>query len=235
MSSCEGLQKIIESVPIDAPPWAMSLIMICKSLFEQLKDFNDSIKEIALLGSKVAVQGNTIDLLKQDNDRLHNCLSEISLQVDSNEQHDRNVNLVLHGVPETKEEDTSVKFVKALSPHNMPIRIGDIARSHRLGRFRADSKKPRPIIARFWDENKKIKLFKTKKNLKGKGIVLTENLTKYRQYLFNKAVTVLGFRNVWTNEGRIISKFKGRYIQITNEMDIHNLPVEPTVNSGTSS
>ena len=69
-------------------------------------------------------------------------------------------------------------------------------------------------------------MYKRKKNLKGKGITLTENLTRRRLQIFNTAVSTLGVRKVWTNEGRILTKIDNRYIEIQTEDDIPVAPKE---------
>ena len=63
-------------------------------------------------------------------------------------------------------------------------------------------------------------VYKAKRNLKGKGIVLTENLTKRRYLLLKTAVEALGVRQVWTNEGRILTKINNQIIEITTEEEI---------------
>ena len=109
---------------------------------------------------------------------------------------------------EKKDENATTKFVQLVNKHiAYKIKPDDIHRSHRLGRYTSDKdKNPRPIIARFFDETKNISLYKSKKGLKGKGLTLSENLTIRSQILYKKAKTVLGIRNVWTSEGRIIGK-----------------------------
>ena len=64
-------------------------------------------------------------------------------------------------------------------PETNHLQIDDIARSHRLGAYRRNAERPRPIIARFSRETKKLDTYRVEKELKGKGIRLTENLTHY--------------------------------------------------------
>ena len=49
-------------------------------------------------------------------------------------------------------------------------------------------------------------IFKNKKLLKGKGVSITESLTKDRMAKLNEARETYGFRNVWTSDGKIIFK-----------------------------
>ena len=95
-------------------------------------------------------------------------VSDLEIQVDNNEQHNRNYNLLLHGVPEKNGENTTKELVEALAPYNVIVSEVDVARSHRLGP-RQRGNKPRPIIARFCDEMKKIEIYRKKSSLKIKG------------------------------------------------------------------
>ena len=83
----------------------------------------------------------------------------------------------------------------------------DIKRAHRYGPVRGDGK-PRTIIARFWDSNLRNSVYGKKKNLKGKNLFITENLTNLRMVTLNKAKDDFGRQNVWTKEGRIFARDK---------------------------
>ena len=67
---------------------------------------------------------------------------------------------------------------------------------------------------------KRLEVYGAKKSLKGKKIVLTENLTKRRYDLYQKAVKKIGFGKVWTSEGRIMTLLSGRYFEIASELDL---------------
>ena len=51
-----------------------------------------------------------------------------------------------------------------------------------------------------------MKKFSKVKKLKGKNISIRENLTGYRMTFFNEVREKLGFKNVWTYDGRILYK-----------------------------
>ena len=59
-----------------------------------------------------------------------------------------------------------------------------------------------------------------KKKLAGKGISITENLTKQRMDLLKLAQTKFGFRNVWTIEGRVTTKINNQKVVINSESDL---------------
>ena len=58
-------------------------------------------------------------------------------------------------------------------------------------------------------------VFKFKRKLKGKNIRLTESLTSSRLDLYKLAITKYGYGNVWTSEGRIVTKINVKYQDVT--------------------
>ena len=92
---------------------------------------------------------------------------------------------------------------------NLEVYQTDLDRSHRLGKPRASGGKPRPIIVKFSRYNLRNSVFKNKKKLKGKGVAITESLTKKRMDALTKAKDEHGFNNVWTLDGKIFYKQAG--------------------------
>ena len=90
-----------------------------------------------------------------------------------------------------------------------------------LDRRQLKNTKPRAIIIKFKDIGKRTEVYGAKKNLKGKKLVITENLTKFRYELYQKAVKKLGFGKVWTNQGRILTIRSGNYFEILNDSDLN--------------
>ena len=85
------------------------------------------------------------------------------------------------------------------------IEKNEIDRSHRLGALKNNGKS-RPIIIKFVRYNTRWRIFKNKKKLKGKSIIVTESLTKKCMEALKKAREDHGFENVWSSEGKILYK-----------------------------
>ena len=219
------MNGILKNVPADdIPPWAGALISCFNGLLNEFKAISSIVNKVTELESVVSVQQTVTSALRIDNKRLCDAIDKLSYQVDNNEQHDRNINLLIHGVPEEEGEDTTKTFVAVLNDNMAAsLKVGDIARSHRLGRFDPQRKKPRPIIARFRCEMLKISTYRVKKRLKGKGVLLSENLTARRMALMNKARDQLGPKNVWTNEGRIFTCKDDKFVEIYSEQVLEDL------------
>ena len=109
----------------------------------------------------------------------------------------------------------------------------EIQRSHRLGpkfnqnrNLRSSSTNPtktpiRPIIVKFTNYNTRLRVYKDKKELKGKNISISEKLTRYRYNLLKKAVDKYWKNKGWSQDGRIMTKINDRYVTITSAEDLH--------------
>ena len=82
-------------------------------------------------------------------------------------------------------------------------------RIHRVGKRKSSESdaKPRPIIIKFISYTQRQAFFRTKKNLKGSNLLITESLTTKRMAVLPSAqnkVRAEGIKRAWTQEGRII-------------------------------
>lgn len=202
----------------NAPPWAIIMMQCFKSLLILLQgDFNKNYD-------------TQIQQLKQDKNELKNEIDLLKLKIDDQEQRSRNSCLLVHGIKESNGENTDA-LVEEVINDSLGIQLSDIdiQRSHRLGPKRNDSdrpntrsqnSRPRPIIFRFGNLKKRNEVYYAKKKLKGKGIVITENLTKTRYTLFKATIEKLGQASTWTKDGRILAKIGSTIKQICSIDDL---------------
>ena len=107
--------------------------------------------------------------------KLTEKLDKVDYILDKHEQYSRRNCLLIHGIPEEKDESTDEKVMNVL---NNDMNINDITkddidRSHRIGKKKGNGK-PRAVIVKFCGYNKRNKVFKNKKVLKGKSYSITE-------------------------------------------------------------
>ena len=100
----------------------------------------------------------------------------------------------------------------------MDLSVEEIDRSHRVGRLVND--RPRPIIVKFISYRKRSEVFRNKKQLKGTGITVREDLTKRRHNLLKQCIEKHGVTNVWTLDGNVILKDGENKRRIMHEADI---------------
>lgn len=111
-------------------------------------------------------------------------------------------NLIINGIPESQSENAPREVCKLVKQHlKIDISTIDIDYCYRLGR--PDPQKVRPVAVRFVNRWVRDDIFKTKKNLKGSGLVITEQLIYKNLLLFKKVRSSVGVKNCWTFNGKV--------------------------------
>ena len=125
----------------------------------------------------------------------------MKVQVDQQAQYSRGNCLLFHGIKEEKCEDTDSIIVNTVKEEmHIEILPNGLDRSHRIGNPKT-KKKERPIIVKLLRY-----IFKNKKLLKGKVVSIKESLANDLMPKLNETRETYGFRNVWTNDGKIFFK-----------------------------
>ena len=175
----------------------------------QSKIVQEVEKSVCFLSQNYDSLKTEIFTLSAKNTALEKTVENLSLQLDSNEQHNRNQCLLLHGVPESEKETPAqckTLFAKHVSDKlKSDVHESYIVQAHRLGQRKTNGK-PRPLIARISSFELRSHIFFNKKLFKGSSMSITENITKRRMNEKAKAESVYGEANVWTREGRIYAK-----------------------------
>ena len=168
--------------------------------------------------------------MQHENQRLNELVVKLEARVDDGEQRSRNGCLLVHGIEETDEEDTDTLVLDTFKNHLnlVNMELNHIQRSHRVGpkksrrNTRTTKSTPRPIIVRFASYRERALVFRSKKRLKGKAVSISENLTQTRYHLLNAAKAKFGRENVWSSDGRIMTKLDNEYKVINSLDDLNN-------------
>ena len=237
--SSESIDQLLSELNNDdpsIPAWATLIINGMKVILTELKSMNETLNnKIDIIESDLAVSINVTSKLELETVRLNDEIVKLQTRVDDNEQRNRNLCLLIHGVDESPHEKTGDIVIDIINNKiGVDLSEVDIERSHRLGVpkhqrvLRSAQNRPRPIIFRFSSYRKRDEVFRNKRALKGQGISISENLTKGRYLLYQEAIRKLGLGKVWSKEGRIMTKHSDRFIVLTNSMDIDKiLPLSP--------
>ncbi len=137
------------------------------------------------------------------NDEIRKLKEEVTVKLDEREQYSRRNNLRIFGVPESESENTDELVVDVAKKMGVQLSELSIDRSHRIGK---KGPQPRPIIVKLVRYNTRAELFRAKRNLKGSGITVREDLTKLRLNLLKSAVEAYSIQSVWTSDGVIMVK-----------------------------
>ena len=147
--------------------------------------------------------------LKEEVTYLRGKVDDITVETDKQVQYSRRNCLLIHGLPESKNENTDLLAMEVIET-KMDIKItdNDIDRTHKIEKPKNNGK-PRLVIIKFVRYNDRKKVFCSKKLLKDSCVSITESLTAFRMKKLTNARETFGFRNVWTVDGRIFYSENG--------------------------
>lgn len=127
----------------------------------------------------------------------------LSQGFDKHETFMRRKILLVHGLPEKKDEvlrDTVLKlFTDTMKIPN--VSADYLVVCHRLGFTQS---RTRPVLVRFLKMEHRHTIWDNKTTLKGTGITISEFLTRTRHRVFTAARQHFGIKQCWTVEGRIL-------------------------------
>ena len=202
-------------------------VSLDNTVVEQKKEIQELTESVKFISSAYDEQKATNDdllarmqTLEQHHDQIKNkCHAyedefiEQSSKIDALEQYGRRNCVLLHGIPETKDEITDSIFVDTIKTHlDITVKSRELDRTHRLGEKKEG--KIRPIIGKFARYNKRKEVFQNKKKFKGSTVMLTESLTRRMVIMLNAAKDKFGKDNVWTIDGEIFTKKDGKIVNV---------------------
>lgn len=190
--------------------------MIRRIVSEALRDAT-LVKVVEELKQTLAENTAVIESLKTALEEKDRTISRLNNKIDDLEQYQRRQCLRIFGVKEEQAEDTDKIATDVAGRIGVELSITDIDRSHRIGK---KSDKPRPIIVKFISYRKRREVFTNKKNLRGTGVTVREDLTRARHLLLKECITKYGLTNVWTQDGDIIIKLGDRKHRVKCQEDM---------------
>ena len=150
------------------------------------------------------------------------------------EQYSRRSCLIFVGIKETGDtpEDTD-KVILDVCNNKLGLNLAQeaIDRSHHLGPVRKArieqrnevNPSPRPIIVKFTNYNNRSMVFSSKRKLKGSPVSTMEHLTTRRVKLMQQAKALVGHKQVWSLDSRLLAVKEGKKIRIKREEDLKKL------------
>ena len=171
--------------------------------------------------------------------------------MDDMEQYSRRTCLKFSGIQEKKGENTDKLVLKVINELVLPVTgqslsLDKIGRTHRVGNFSSDPKKPqrpRDIIVRFISYRDRALVYSNKRNLKTHNdnpetkskLYINEALTVPRANLFRKTRELLKSKIIascWTIDGKILVKtHQEKTVHIKVESDLEQflkMKLKPT-------
>lgn len=148
-------------------------------------------------------------------------------EIDRQNQYSRRENVRIIGVQETNDENVTDIVLNMMKSLKVDVDHNDIAACHRIGENRG-SGKPRPIIIRFVNREKKYQLFRRKKELKDHSefskVYIHEDLTMMRLKLYHYVKNLPTVKSVTTRDGKIVCFLKsGKKTMLENPDDLFKI------------
>ena len=137
--------------------------------------YKSSQMDISLAADEAAKTAARVSQLETEKVKLSN-------EIDAVEQYSRRNCLIVHGVTDTTDPVTAVLDI-------INNKLGTSANS--------SNSRPRPITVKFTSYQVWQKVFSGKRRLKGTKLLITENLTRCRSELLNKAKTLNNVTATW--------------------------------------
>ena len=122
-----------------------------------------------------------------------------------NDQYARRTNIVIYGIKE-KDKENTVELVRETIKDKLKMSLNkdEIEVCHRLSPQTRG--KVRPIVVRFRFRDTKWDVMKYRKNLKGTGIVFSEDLCKEMRELLKELHDYNGVESCWAWNGKLFAK-----------------------------
>ncbi|KAK3091783.1 hypothetical protein FSP39_016101 [Pinctada imbricata] len=165
--------------------------------------------------------------LRSNLERAEDRIEDLNVQIEELEQYGRRNSLRFHNLTLGDVENTDTEIVRICKEKlNIDITPDDICRSHPVGR--PNNRGKSQVICRLRNWKIKNQIYSKKKLLKNDNdrILITEDLTKYRQSIvteITKAKRAGKVYSFWTNDGRIFIKTgeRGSKLPIRSIDDLH--------------
>jgi hypothetical protein len=204
---------------------------------EHVKKFTDDVMaklermegQLLDVESKTAAVTKEVKVYKGKTTRLENNLNNHELrmqqaerEINDLEQYSRRSHLRLYKLPEAargKTEDLTSKvcsiFTDLVGVKTVPA---DIEVVHRAGRV---GERARPVLVRFFDRKKRDEILRNRRKLKGKNLVVDEDLTVMNYKLLKKAQGHSAAMSVWSSNGKVLAKVKtGQIVKLNIHCDV---------------
>ena len=217
-------------------------------------EYDDFLNEIKRINKQISQLMQKMKNLKQIVTKFDNQQTNTEKQLEELEQYGRRENLEIHGIPLADNEDTGKIVQTVAKALKVQLSKSDSSTSHRLFNSNLNDQhqkifnhrdqqpsakrrnQPPYIIVRFCNRDKGNEMFSKRLKLKSVSneinpkpnaeiLAISENLTKFRKFLFseaNKVKHALCYQFLWTRQGHILlcKDSTSKIIKISNLNDL---------------
>lgn len=186
---------------------------------EAIKELLSDETFLDFMFKKITDKVNSLETALQKSEER---ITVLETKIERMQQNEKQNNLCIYGMQEEDNEKLNEKVLQLFN-NKMTISIKRelIVKSYRTGN---KNHKNRPVIVKFDNNYARNLIYTNRKNLKGQGPVIVEDLIKSKLNLYQEAQMKLGKKNVYTWDGNVfvIDKNKQKHKVIKNS-DLLNI------------
>lgn len=199
--------KEIEQIAINSAKKALADFSV--QLTNALENIEDQRNSIAQLVQEIKLRDEKISNLET---LLNNKSREMDVKLNDFEQYSRNCSIRIRGLS-VKNDDYKTSVSDFLEQDlKIKLRDNEITTAHIiLPKNKKDNSERNftpPVIVKLANENIKLRVLKERYKLKGKRVVITEDLTRMNIQLLNRLKNDDRMDAVWSYKGRVWGKLK---------------------------
>lgn len=175
---------------------------------------------LAKVNSRINEQDDAIAKLKQEVCTLRKSNQSMEAVIDQQEQTSRNLNVRVFGVSVKSNENLRSRVLDVFN-NNMGLHIEDwhISKCYRVA-AKNPGDKPPAILIKFISDVQRSAVLRNCKQLKSSGIVIKEDLTKFRLLLVSTAIKRFTNKKVWTTNGMVYIRKDDGTVQRVNSVAV---------------
>ncbi|CAH1798620.1 unnamed protein product [Owenia fusiformis] len=180
--------------------------VIEESMKESMATFTAELKEIKKENEMIKTDMNS---MKANMAKMQEDIKLLTLENNHNNQYSRKGHLRILGIPDDGNNisEKCIEQVVIAVNKNMDgdchLKEDDIEVAHRLPNLKHQEDKPRPMIVLFLSRKVRDNLLRKRKALKGKPLVIMEDLSPGNRSLLWRAKQHADSKDVWAHNGKV--------------------------------
>ena len=184
-----------------------------RNLVKSIEFCNEKFDELERYKSKKEVKINELEEKTRKMDKKINDLNRV---IDRQERHSRRNCILVQGVKANKNEDTDVVVTETLNEPLQEKLTQMLIQMEVIGQVDLKRANNQGLSSSSLPDITLEIVFKNKKKLKDTVIGITESLTQKRIQMLSKARNEFLFKNLWTQDRKILVKSDDNTIKVYN-------------------
>lgn len=174
-------------------------------------------KELLSLQSQTKNQNATIAGLQAQLKQIQINLKQCQVELNDNAQYTRKNTVRIFGLEQTDFKNENIyERIQKLFSEKLKLTNIDVEVAHRVGPVNHEGgtiNKTRPVICKLLRRTDKMKVISVRRQLKGQGVSISDELTKYNFELLKKLQEHKLIQQAWSYNGKIFAKNKNNVIK----------------------